>query len=75
MAKSRARRNQSNEHKDFLKAHATADPNIAERMSHRRSGAAGAHSDSGIHPRAAAGRKSRMGSRAARRNAAMRDWS
>lgn len=46
---------------------------VTERMLHRRSGAAGAHSDSSVLPTLAAGRKSRMGSRRAKNTAAIRD--
>lgn len=49
---------------------------VAERMAHRSSGAAGAHTDSSVRSRTiAAGRTNRVGSRATQRNAAVRDYS
>lgn len=47
---------------------------VAERMAHLRSGAAGAHVSSNLRRGTTAGRTNRVGSRSAQRNAAVRDW-
>lgn len=75
MAKKANRRNQANPHKEFLTAHATRDTEDALRvkLDKRRSGAAGAHATSGVAPQAAAGRKTRVGSRSSQLAAAVQD--
>ncbi len=75
MGKKANRRNQTNPRKAVLAAHrvGSTDEALRQSLELRRSGAAGAHADSGVLPSVAAGRKSRMGSRAARRTAAVKD--
>jgi hypothetical protein len=54
-------------------ATATMAPSVAADLERRRSGAAGAHSDSKARTLRAAGRTNRVGSRSAQRGAAIRD--
>ena len=54
-------------------ATATVSEAMRADLERRRSGAHGAHAKSSIRRDAGAGRKSKMGSRSARRNAAVRD--
>lgn len=75
MAKKANRRNQANPHKETLAA--TRGPLPAEAIRQKldlhRSGASGPHASSGVAPTAAAGRKTRMGSRRAQNAAAIKD--
>lgn len=72
MAK-KSRRNQANPHRELLSAYAVGDENIAARMAHRSSGAAGPHAKSLVDPVASAGRRTRVGSRSSRRRSALKD--
>lgn len=75
MAKKANRRNQANPNKEKLAAIRGPLPArvLQERLELHRSGASGAHTDSGVAPSAAAGHKTRMGSRSAQRTAAIKD--
>lgn len=47
---------------------------VAERMAHKRSGAAGVHADSNLRRSVTSGRTNRVGSRSSARKAAVRDY-